>query len=153
MTSRRELLEPITVPFWSIRHIPVTVTLWISSTLWHRQLVTVTGSKNLTLGKAQTVSKWQFWMHFVVNWDGQKLREAGCAKTYRNSRFLSWVSEFRHCNIGLGDVWQGPIFDRTLEPVMRDCRIDRNGTVCEYAVVIVLQPYLLSSLDELCHRK
>jgi hypothetical protein len=54
-----------TIPFRSIRHIPVTVTRWISSTLRHRQPVTVTRLENSTLGKAQTASKWQFWMHFV----------------------------------------------------------------------------------------
>jgi len=125
-----------TVPFRSIWHIPVAVTLWISSSLWHRQPVTVTGLKirHLVL-QAQTASKWQFWMHFVANWDDQKLWKAKYAKTCRNGRFLSWVSEFWHCHtldlldIGLGDTWQGPIFDRTLEPVMRDYRIDQNGTV------------------------
>jgi hypothetical protein len=25
--------------------------------------------KNSTLGKARMASKWQFWMHFVANWD------------------------------------------------------------------------------------
>jgi len=81
-----------TVPFRSIWHIPVTVTLWISSTLRHRQPVTVTGLKNSTLGKAQTASKWQFWMHFVVNWDGQKLQEAKYAKTCRNGWLFSELS-------------------------------------------------------------
>ena len=32
-------------------------------------------------------------------------------------------------NIGLGDLWQAPILDRTLGPVTCDCLIDWNGTV------------------------
>ena len=32
-------------------------------------------------------------------------------------------------DIGLGDLWQGPILDRTLGPVTCDCLIDWNGTV------------------------
>ena len=35
-------------------------------------------------------------------------------------------------NIGLRDMWQEPILDKTLGPVMYDCLIDWNGTVHEY---------------------
>jgi hypothetical protein len=76
----------------------------------------------------------------VVNRGGQRPREAKNAKTRQNGRNLGWIRNFgpfRPCytldlfDTGLGDAWQGPIFDRTLRPVTRDCRIDRNGTVTE----------------------
>ena len=56
-------------------------------------------------------------------------------KMWPDGRFWGQIPFYVLCHtldlldIDLGDLWQGPILDRTLGPVTCDCLIDWNGTV------------------------
>ena len=91
-----------------------------------------------TLSKAWTGSFWcvLWWIGAAKGCKRQKMQKpTETAEIW--AEFWNF-SPFWPCHMldlfdtGLGDVWQGPIFDRILGPVTCDSWIDRNGTVgCE----------------------